>query len=80
MPDSPEATTTIAEHLVRRLRELGVDQGFGIVGDFALRLFGQLTDAGFPILVTADEQGAAFAADAYARLRGFGVEIGRAHV
>lgn len=73
MPDSPEATTTIAEHLVRRLRELGVDQGFGIVGDFALRLFGQLTDAGFPILVTADEQGAAFAADAYARLRGFGV-------
>ena len=67
------AEPTIASHLVRRFRERGVDRGFGIVGDFALRLFGALEDEGFPIHVTCDEQGAAFAADAYARLRGFGV-------
>lgn len=65
--------TTIAAHLARRFRELGVESGFGIVGDFALRMFGALEGEGFPIRVTTDEQGAGFAADAYARLRGFGV-------
>lgn len=67
------ASTTVAHHLVRRLHELGVREAFGIVGDFALRLFGALQDEGLPILVTADEQGAGFAADAYARINGFGV-------
>ena len=65
--------TTIPEHLVRRFRELKVELGFGIVGDYALRLFSELDELGFPILVTADEQGAGFAADAFARLKGFGV-------
>jgi indolepyruvate decarboxylase len=65
--------TTIPQHLVRRLSEHGVEMGFGIVGDYALRLFGALNDAGLPMLVTADEQGAGFAADAFARLRGFGM-------
>lgn len=60
-------------HLVRRLREHGVEVGFGIVGDYALRLFGALEEEGMSMLVTADEQGAGFAADAYARLRGLGV-------
>ena len=64
--------TTIASHLARRLRDLSVTEGFGIVGDFALRFFGALEREGFPVLVTADEQGAGFAADASARLRGFG--------
>lgn len=65
--------TTIASHLVRRFRELGADCGFGIVGDFALKMFSALDAEGFPILVTTDEQGAGFAADACARLKGFGV-------
>lgn len=65
--------TTIASHLARRFRELGVDCGFGIVGDFALKMFSALDAEGFPILVTTDEQGAGFAADACARLKGFGV-------
>lgn len=70
---STSATTTIAEHLARRFQERGAHEGFGIVGDFALKLFDRLHKQGFPILVTADEQGAAFAADAFARVRGFGV-------
>jgi indolepyruvate decarboxylase len=65
--------TTIPDHLIKRFHELGVDNAFGIVGDFALRLFGELSTRGFPVLVTTDEQGAGFAADAYARVRGFGV-------
>jgi len=68
-----QAMTTIPEFLIRRFHELGVNEGFGIVGDFALRLFDRLYHFGFPILVTADEQGGAFAAEAYARLRGLGV-------
>jgi indolepyruvate decarboxylase len=64
---------TVTSHLARRLKEMGVDEAFGIVGDFALRLFSALGDEGLHVLVTTDEQGAGFAADAYARLRGFGV-------
>jgi len=64
---------TVTSHLASRLKEVGVDEAFGIVGDFALRLFSALGDEGIPVLVTTDEQGAGFAADAYARLRGFGV-------
>lgn len=66
-------TTTVVDHLVERFRELECREAFGIVGDFALRMFDGVTKAGFPIRVTMDEQGAGFAADAYARLRGFGV-------
>ncbi len=73
MEQSSANYTTIPEFMVRRFRELGIDEGFGIVGDFALRLFDRIVHHNFPILVAADEQGAAFAADAYARLRGFGV-------
>jgi len=68
-----QAMTTIPEFLIRRFHELGANEGFGIVGDFALKLFDRLHRFGFPILVTADEQGGAFAAEAYARLRGLGV-------
>lgn len=64
---------TIPRHLVHRLHELGVTEGFGIVGDFVLKLVGAVEAEGFPILTTADEQGAGFAADAYARVRGTGV-------
>ena len=64
---------TIANHLVRRFRELGVEEAFGIVGDFALRMFGALEEENFHVLVTSDEQGAGFAADTYARIKGFGV-------
>lgn len=66
-------TITISDYLARRFKELGVEEGFGIVGDYALKLYDRLHLSKFPILVTADEQGAAFAAEAYARLRGFGV-------
>lgn len=67
------APTTIPQHLATRFRELGAHCAFGIVGDFALKLFGELNSNGFSVLVTTDEQGAGFAADAFARLKGFGV-------
>jgi indolepyruvate decarboxylase len=68
-----ENMTTIPKFLIKRFKEQGVNEAFGIVGDFALRFFDRMVHENFPIHVTADEQGAAFAADAYARLKGFGV-------
>jgi TPP-dependent 2-oxoacid decarboxylase len=53
--NSATNSTTIANHLVRRFRELGVHEAFGIVGDFALRMFGALGDEDFHVLVTSDE-------------------------
>jgi indolepyruvate decarboxylase len=64
---------TVADYLVCRLREHGVDHVFGVPGDFVLTLFEHLESATDLTLVnTCDEQGAGFAADAYARLRGLG--------
>lgn len=66
---------TIAEHLFRRIREAGADCTFGIPGDFALPLYAAQEAAGLRTIVCTHEPPAAFAADAYARLRGFGVVL-----
>ena len=65
-------STTVADYLVRRLKEHGVDHLFGVPGDFALSLFEHFADTDLQIVNTCDEQGAGFAADAYARIRGLG--------
>ena len=73
MTDSHDLT--IARHLTLRLREFGVTEGFGIVGDYVLKFVDALDKEGFQVLNTTDEQGAGFAADAYARVRGFGAVV-----
>lgn len=62
---------TQAQFLMERLQPL-VKVIFGIPGDYSLNLFHQL-DKKFNVVTTTDEQGAGFAADAYARANGFGV-------
>lgn len=64
---------TIGDYLIRRLREEGVGHVFGVPGDFVLAFFKKLEDSPLDVINTCDEQGAGFAADAYARLRGLGV-------
>ncbi len=66
---------TIARHLAPRLREFGVTEGFGIVGDYVLKFVDDLDKEEFRVLNTTDEQGAGFAADGYARVRGFGAVV-----
>jgi TPP-dependent 2-oxoacid decarboxylase len=46
---------------------------FGIQGDYVLNFYSQLSKSLLSIINTCDEQGAGFAADAYARITGFGV-------
>lgn len=64
--------TTIGRYLVAQLERLGIGHVFGVPGDFVLRFMHNLARGPLTLVTTCDEQGAGFAADAYARLRGAG--------
>lgn len=63
---------TIGSFLIRRLGEEGVDHVFGVPGDYCLTFFSLLEKSPITVVNTCDEQGAGFAADAYARIKGLG--------
>src|SRR2546428_5800168 len=63
---------SIGEYLIQRLYAHGVRHVFGIPGDYVLGFYDQLFKSKLRIINTCDEQGAGFAADAYARIRGLG--------
>ena len=67
------ASTTISDYLIQRLYDHGVRHVFGIPGDYVLTFYDLLLKSPLQIVTTCDEQGAGFAADAYARVRGLGV-------
>ena len=68
MKNSP----SIGEYLIQRLYAHGVRHVFGIPGDYVLGFYDQLSKSKLRTINTCDEQGAGFAADAYARVRGLG--------
>lgn len=63
---------TIGGYLINRLYGYGVRHVFGIPGDYVLGFYGLLADSKLRMINTCDEQGAGFAADAYARINGLG--------
>ncbi|EEF61750.1 alpha-keto acid decarboxylase family protein [Pedosphaera parvula] len=64
---------SIGEYLIEQLHAHGVGHVFGIPGDYVLGFYDQLAKSKLVTMVnTCDEQGAGFAADAYARMRGLG--------
>jgi indolepyruvate decarboxylase len=65
--------TGVGEYLINRLYDLGVRHVFGVPGDYALSFFKELEKSRLELINTCDEQGAGFAADAYARVKGLGV-------
>ena len=65
--------TTISAYLIHRLRELGARHVFGVPGDYVLGFYKALEESELEVINTCDEQGAGFAADAYARFNGLGV-------
>ncbi len=67
-----ETHNAIGNYLIQRLLELGVNHVFGVPGDFVLGFNKLLEDSDIQFINTCDEQGAGFAADAYARLNGLG--------
>lgn len=72
-PDGEGALVRVGDYLIERLRAHGVEHVFGVPGDFVLSFMKNLEDSSLTLVTTCDEQGAGFAADAYARLRGLGV-------
>ncbi len=67
-----EFTTSVGEYLINQLYSLNVKHVFGIPGDYVLGFYDQLTKSKIKVVNTCDEQGAGFAADAYARINGLG--------
>lgn len=65
---------TVSSFLVQQLYDLGVRHVFGVPGDYVLGFYQYLNESKkLMIINTSDEQGAGFAADAYARINGLGV-------
>ena len=64
---------SIGEYLIQQLQAHGVRHVFGIPGDYVLGFYDQMLKSKLKVVTTCDEQGAGFAADAYARLNGLGV-------
>jgi TPP-dependent 2-oxoacid decarboxylase len=67
-----DASQRIGEYLIQRLQALGVRHVFGVPGDYVLGFLHELECSALQVINTCDEQGAGFAADAYARVRGLG--------
>ncbi|MEO9320107.1 MAG: thiamine pyrophosphate-binding protein [Nitrososphaera sp.] len=64
----------VADYLIKSLYGCGVRHVFGVPGDYVLGFYDRLEKTKrLEIVTTCDEQGAGFAADAYARIRGLGV-------
>ncbi|RYD81165.1 MAG: alpha-keto acid decarboxylase family protein, partial [Verrucomicrobiaceae bacterium] len=68
-----ESSLTVGEYLVKQLCDRGVRHLFGIPGDYVLGFYDTVLRSDLRIINTCDEQGAGFAADAYARVHGLGV-------
>lgn len=67
------APETISDYLIQRLYAYGTRHVFGVTGDYVLGFYRELEHSKLQVINTCDEQGAGFAADAYARVRGLGV-------
>src|SRR5919202_302201 len=68
-----EFSQNVSSYLIQRLYDNGVRHIFGVPGDFVLGFYQQLNDSNkLKVINTCDEQGAAFAADSYARISGLG--------
>ncbi len=68
-------SVSIGDYLIKRLVDSGARHVFGVPGDYVLGFFRKLTDSPLKVVNTCDEQGAGYAADAYARLNGLGVVV-----
>src|ERR1700754_4073796 len=78
VPPGGEASgsPTIAEYLLSRLMAAGARHLFGVPGDYNLRLLDAVMDhPGIAWVGGANELGAAYSADGYARIRGFGAVV-----
>lgn len=67
-----KAEYSVSDYLIERIYGEGVRHIFGIPGDYVLSFYNKLSKGPIQVVNTCDEQGAGFAADAYARIKGLG--------
>ncbi|KAK7697760.1 Pyruvate decarboxylase 1 [Diaporthe eres] len=65
----------VGEYLFRRLKQVGVQTVFGVPGDFELALLNLVPEQGLSWVGTPNELVGAYAADGYAREKGFGALV-----
>ena len=65
----------LSEYLFAKLKEVGVEQVFGVPGDYNLELLDVLVDSEVEYIGCCNELNAGYAADGYARIKGLGVVI-----
>ncbi|KAJ5916282.1 Thiamine pyrophosphate enzyme C-terminal TPP-binding [Penicillium tannophilum] len=68
-------TVKLADYLLTRLLQLGVQSIFGVPGDYNLRLLDFVVPAGLHWVGNCNELNAAYAADGYARINGLSALI-----
>ena len=67
---------TVGNYLIKRLKELGIKDIFGVPGDYNLLFLDQIDDAkGINWIGNCNELNAAYAADGYARINGMGAIV-----
>lgn len=66
------ANVSIGNYLIQRLRDYGIEDVFGIPGDYVLSFYSELEKSPINVVGCTREDCAGFAADAYARIRGMG--------
>jgi indolepyruvate decarboxylase len=65
--------TTVVQHVLKRLREIGVTDIFGVPGDYAFPINDAIcTDKNIRWIGSCNELNAAYSADGYARIKGVG--------
>ncbi|MDG2222448.1 MAG: thiamine pyrophosphate-binding protein, partial [Rubripirellula sp.] len=66
------ANLSIGAYLIQRLMDYGIEDLFGIPGDYVLSFYSELETSPVNVVGCTREDSAGFAADAYSRLRGMG--------
>ncbi|MDF1845014.1 MAG: thiamine pyrophosphate-binding protein [Rubripirellula sp.] len=66
------ANLSVGAYLIQRLMDYGIDDLFGIPGDYVLSFYSDLEKSPINVVGCTREDCAGFAADAYSRLRGMG--------
>jgi indolepyruvate decarboxylase len=68
----PTSSLSIGDYLIQRLCDYGIEDLFGIPGDYVLSFYSELERSPINVVGCTREDCAGFAADAYARINGMG--------
>ena len=72
VPVPATVALSVGQYLIQRLRDYGINDLFGIPGDYVLSFYSLLEQSDINVVGCTREDNAEFAADAYARINGMG--------